>query len=95
MTDFAAIDLFQGNELIENPYPYYEYLRSECPVLRETHHGVVMVTGYDEAVAVYTDTEHLLLVQCGDRPVSGVPGPARGRRRQRPHRRVPRPAAVQ
>ena len=51
MTDFDAIDFFQGSELLVDPYPYFEALRAECPVRREPHHDVVMVTGYDEAIA--------------------------------------------
>jgi cytochrome P450 len=56
-TDFDAIDFFRAGPLYQNPYPYYEYLRGHGPVWREPHHGVVMVTGYEEAVEVYHDTE--------------------------------------
>jgi hypothetical protein len=31
-------------------------MRGKCPVLREPHHDVVMVTGYDEALAVLSDS---------------------------------------
>jgi len=55
VTDFDSIDFFRDQSLVDNPYPYYDYLRGECPVQRETHHEVVMVTGYDEALAVYHD----------------------------------------
>jgi cytochrome P450 len=55
--DFEAVDFFRGEELVEDPYPYFEALRGQCPVQREPHHGVVMVTGYDEAVQVFNDTE--------------------------------------
>ena len=55
--NFAAIDFFRGNELVDDPYPYFDWLRSQCPVHRETQQGVYMVTGYDEARAVYTDTD--------------------------------------
>ena len=53
---FDAIDFFRAGSLYENPYPYYEYLRRHGPVWREPHRGVVMVTGYDEAIEVYHDT---------------------------------------
>jgi len=56
-TDFDAVDFFRAGPLYQDPYPYYEYLRSHGPVWREPHHGVVMVTGYDEAVSVYHDTD--------------------------------------
>ena len=55
-SDFDAIDFFHARPLYQDPYPYYDYLRSHGPVWREPHHGVVMVTGYDEAVAVLNDT---------------------------------------
>jgi len=57
VTDIDAIDFFLGDSQIANPYPYFEALRARCPVTREPHHDVVMVTGYDEAVAVYNDTD--------------------------------------
>src|SRR3954453_7156187 len=56
MTDFDGTDFFRARPLYQNPYPYYDYLREHGPVWREAHHGVVMVTGYDEAIAVLNDT---------------------------------------
>ena len=50
MGDLDDIDFFKGNELVADPYPYYDHLRQKCPVVREPNHGVVMVTGYEEAV---------------------------------------------
>jgi cytochrome P450 len=55
MTDGDDIDFFRSGSVLGNPYPYYEELRSRCPVHREPHQGVVMVTGYDEALEVYHD----------------------------------------
>ena len=54
--NFDSIDFFRAGPLYQNPYPYYEYLRAHGPVWREPHHGVVMVTGYEEAIEVYHDT---------------------------------------
>jgi cytochrome P450 family 150 subfamily A5 len=54
-SDFEAIDFFRARSLYQNPYPYYEYVRARGPVWREPHHGVVMITGYEEAIAVYND----------------------------------------
>jgi cytochrome P450 len=51
-----AIDFFGDQSLVEDPYPYFEQLRSACPVLPLPHLGVVAVTGYDEATEVYRDT---------------------------------------
>jgi cytochrome P450 len=54
-SDFDAIDYFRAGSLYQNPYPYYEYLRAHGPVWREPHRGVVMITGFEEAMAVYND----------------------------------------
>ena len=48
-------DFFRDHSLFVNPYPYYDNIRSRCPVQREPHHDVVMVTGFEEAIEVYTD----------------------------------------
>src|SRR5262245_55109734 len=54
--DFDDVDFFRSGPLYQDPFPYYEYLRAHGPVWREPHHGVVMVTGYEEALEVYHDT---------------------------------------
>jgi cytochrome P450 len=54
--DLDAIDFFRDPAPVDNPYPYYDHLRAQCPVVREPHHEVMMVTGYEEAIAVYHDT---------------------------------------
>src|SRR3954454_13763743 len=56
MTDFDGTDFFRARPLYQNPYPYFEYLREHGPVWREPHHDVVMVTGFEEAMAVYNDS---------------------------------------
>jgi cytochrome P450 len=55
MDGIESIDFFSDQSLVEDPYPYFEALRSECPVLALPHLGVVAVTGYDEATEVYRD----------------------------------------
>ena len=57
VSDFDAVDFFRDDDLLVDPYPYFESLRSQCPVAREPHHGVVMVTGYEEVMAVYNDAD--------------------------------------
>jgi cytochrome P450 len=77
-TDFDALDFFHGSELLDDPYPYYEHLRAQCPVQRELHHGVVMVTGYDEAVQVLNDVEHFSSCTSVTGPFPGFPVPVDG-----------------
>lgn len=57
MSDYDSIDFFTDPSLVPDPYPYFDYLRSRNPVLRLPHHGVVAVTDYEEAAAVYKDTD--------------------------------------
>lgn len=53
---YDEINFFRDETLVADPYPYFTHLRDQCPVRREPHHDVLMVTGYDEAIAVYHDT---------------------------------------
>lgn len=57
MNDFATLDFLTDSSLIPDPYPYYEYLREQGPAVWVPPHGFVGVTGYDEALAVYKNTE--------------------------------------
>lgn len=73
MTDFDSIDFFSDPSVVENPYPYFEYLREKCPAFREPHHGVVAVTGYDDLLAVYRDTETFSSVNTAVGPFPPLP----------------------
>ena len=55
MSDFDDVDFFRSRKLTVDPYPFFDHLREQCPVLRESHKGAYLVTGYDEAIAVYRD----------------------------------------
>ena len=78
MGEFDGIDFFRGNELVADPYPYFDHLRGSCPVHREPHHDVVMVTGYEEAVAVYTNTGTFSSCNAVTGPFPGFPVPLEG-----------------
>jgi cytochrome P450 len=54
---FDEVDFFMDESLNEDPYPYYEHLRSKCPVTPLAHQRVLAVTGYDEASDVYRDPD--------------------------------------
>jgi cytochrome P450 len=71
--DFDALDFFLGDALVEDPYPYFDHLRARCPVTRESHHDVMMVTGYDEAVAVYNDSDAFSSCNSVSGPFPGFP----------------------
>ena len=57
MSIFETIDFFTDQSLVPDPHPYFDYLRSKSPVLRLPHHNVVAITGWEEANAVYKDTD--------------------------------------
>jgi cytochrome P450 len=78
VTDFDAIDFFRDRDLVADPYPYYDYLRGDCPVRREQHHDVMMVTGYDEALAVYHDPQLFSSCNSVTGPFPGFPVPLTG-----------------
>ena len=77
--DYDAVDFFRGNEVVADPYPYFDWLRSQCPVHQEPSQGVYMVTGYDEARAVYTDTDTFSSCNAVTGPFPGFPVPLEGR----------------
>ena len=78
MTDIDSRDFFLDNELLHDPYQYLADMRAECPLRREKHHNVVMVTGYDEAVAIYNDTERFSSCLSVTGPFPGFPVPLQG-----------------
>jgi cytochrome P450 len=55
MSEFATVNFFKDRAIHDDPYPYYDWLRQQSPVWQEPRYGVFMVTGYEEAVAVYNE----------------------------------------
>jgi cytochrome P450 len=51
------VDFFSDDAVVEDPYPYFEHLRSQCPVTAIPSNGVVAVTGWDEASHIYRDID--------------------------------------
>src|SRR5262249_2687474 len=75
---FESVDFFRDESLVPDPYPYFDALRQRCPAVREPHHDVVLVTGYDEAVAVYNDAETFSSCNAVTGPFPGFPVPLEG-----------------
>jgi cytochrome P450 len=71
--DPTGIDFFRDERLVDDPYPWFEGLRNKCPVAREDHYGVTMVTGWDEAVQVYNDAETFSSCTSVTGPFPGFP----------------------
>ena len=71
--DYDAVDFFRDQAFVPDPYPYFDHLRGRCPVQREPHHDVMMVTGYEEAIAVYHDTAAFSSCNAVTGPFPGFP----------------------
>ena len=54
--DIDRID-YTDPSLATDPYRHLDYLAAHQPVYREPHHGVVMVTGHEEAITVLRQPE--------------------------------------
>src|SRR3954463_14076902 len=78
MSTYETVDFFTDGSLLDNPYPYFEELRSACPVLPIPHLGVVAVTGYDEAHEVYRDTDTFSSCNSVVGPFATFPVPLEG-----------------
>ena len=76
--EWKTIDYFTDPSLIEDPYPYFDDLRSECPVLPLPHLGVVAVSGYDEAWEIYRDTDTFSSCNSVVGPYATFPVPLEG-----------------
>lgn len=55
--DFDTVDYFTDQSLIPDPHPYFDHLRSKCPITLEPNYGVLAITGYEEAGVVLKDTD--------------------------------------
>jgi cytochrome P450 len=73
MNDFHPVDFFTDESVVGDPYPYFEDLRAQCPVVREPHHGVMAVTGYDETVEVYRNQVVFSSCVAATGPFPGLP----------------------
>lgn len=78
MADWRTIDYFFDESLVEDPYGYYDELRSACPVQHLDHLGVVAVTGFDEALEVYRDTDSFSSCNSVVGPFAQFPVPLEG-----------------
>jgi cytochrome P450 len=55
MSDFEGVNFFTVRSVQEDPYPYFDWVRRQSPVWRDPRYGLFMITGYEEAMAVYGD----------------------------------------
>jgi len=71
-------NFFTDPELIRDPAPYYAALREAGPVVREPHHGVFLLSGIEEILAVYADQKAFSAVVSPLGPFATLPKPAEG-----------------
>ena len=76
--DIDAVDYFRTPDLYDDPYPYFEQVRSRCPVSQEPFQHVFMITGYDEAVAAYHDQTTFSSCNSAIGPFAKFPVPLEG-----------------
>ena len=57
-TDFDSVDYFTDPSLVPDPHPYFDYLRTKDATCCPINNGVLAVTGWESANAVYKDTEN-------------------------------------
>ena len=57
MTDVDSVNFFKDRDVVADPYPYLEALHTRCPVSKEPHHNVWMVTGWEECTEVAGDAD--------------------------------------
>jgi hypothetical protein len=56
-TDYDSVDYFTDPSLVPDPHPYFDHLRTKNPTCCPINNGVLAVTGWEAANAVYKDTE--------------------------------------
>lgn len=73
MTELESIDFFTDQSVITDPYGYFDAMRQRCPVSHAPLHDVMVVTGYDEAMAIYRDSTTFSSCNAIAGPFPGLP----------------------
>lgn len=73
VTNFEHVDFFEALELIDDPYPYFDYLRSKGPAVFLPKHNVVAVTGYKEGCEVLRDPKTFSSINSATGPIPPLP----------------------
>lgn len=69
----TEIDYFTNAEVAADPARYFDYMLANHPVWREEKYGVVIVTGYEEALQVYHQPEVYSSINRTGGPVLDLP----------------------
>ena len=87
--DFDSVDYFTDPSLVPDPHPYFDHLRTKGPACCPINNGVLAVTGWEAANAVYKDTETFSSCIAVAGPFTAAPVHPRGRRHLGAARRAP------
>jgi cytochrome P450 len=58
MTDLTKVNFSTDTTIIDDPHPYFDWLRKQGPIHRIQSQNIIAITGHKEAVLVSRDTEH-------------------------------------
>jgi cytochrome P450 family 150 subfamily A5 len=78
VTDLVSANFFRDRSVQDDPYAYFDAVRARSPVWQEPHYGVFMVTGHDEALAVYNDSAAFSSCNAVSGPFKRFPEPFEG-----------------
>jgi cytochrome P450 len=78
LSNYGSADWFTDLSIAQDPYGYYDYLRSQCPIQPTDNRGVVAVTGYDEAAEICRDPESFSNCNSTVGPFLTLPVPIEG-----------------
>jgi cytochrome P450 family 150 subfamily A5 len=71
--DPTEVDFFTNPDIAANAEPYFDHMLANYPVFREPKYGVVIVTGYEEALQVYHQPEVYSSINRVGGPVIDLP----------------------
>ena len=71
--------LTMDQDVVDDPYPLAAVLRRECPVFREPHYNVLVVTRYDDLIDVARRPQDFSSILAAYGPSRRRPGPGTGR----------------
>ena len=71
---FEGVDFFSDASLIDDPYPYFDYVREQRgTVWLDPQYGVAYITGHDEAMTVLRDPDAFSSCNAPTGPFPGLP----------------------
>lgn len=78
MSGLEAANFFRDRSVQDEPYEYFDAVRAQGPVWQEPHYGVFMVTGHEEALAVYNNAAQFSSCNAVSGPFVKFPEPFEG-----------------